>query len=268
MGSLESIDSFILLLKEGVIIKTFIIQTIDKQVVHDFSFHLIEAIKYNNWYNDEKVYDYFLQDTYYLPLDSNNEPYKEDVEGIIPVGSVEFVLEYLKRYHNISNVKPINIPLELMNVNYLNRRVFYENEIDDIPYLPTDIFFIKSADKIKGYKEIIRLKNIPQGHYIISDLINIDSEWRAFVFNDNLVGLQNYQGEFTIFPDVDLIQKMIFDYKGKNPAYTLDIGINQEGTFLIEVHDFFSCGLYGFNDYIALPRMFIATWNKLINQFK
>ena len=95
-------------------------------------------------------------------------------------------------------------------------------------------------------------------------MIDIDSEWRVFVFNQTLYGIQNYSGDFTMFPDVKLIKEMIKNYNN-NGAYTLDIGINNDGTFIIECHDFFSCGLYGFSDYKMLPLMFINTWNKLIN---
>ena len=98
---------------------------------------------------------------------------------------------------------------------------------------------------------------------MVSEYIDIDSEWRAFVFNNELVGLHNYSGDFTIFPDVKLIKIMIKDFN-YNGAYTLDIGVNLKGTFIIECHDFFSCGLYGFEDYKLLPKMFISTWNKLI----
>jgi len=93
-------------------IKTFLIQTIDNMVAHDFSFTLIEAIKYHNWYQNKKVYDYFLQEDIKLPLDEDDKPYKDDLEEIIPVGSVEFVLKYLNDYYNINNIKPFNIPLQ------------------------------------------------------------------------------------------------------------------------------------------------------------
>ena len=48
----------------------------------------------------------------------------------------------------------------------------------------------------------------------------------------------------------------------KNEAYTLDFSISKEhGTFVLEAHRFYSCGLYGFSDYQILPWMFIRTWN-------
>jgi len=79
-----------------------------------------------------------------------------------------------------------------------------------------------------------------------------------------LVGLQNYTGDFTMFPNVNKINEMIQTYKSSPVAYTLDIGINDKDTFVIEVHDFFSCGLYGFSNHKILPFMFSKWFNNHI----
>jgi hypothetical protein len=258
---------------EAILIKTFLIQTVDDMVVHDFSFTLIEAIKYHNWYygrDNEKVYDYILQENTKLPTDEHGKPYKDDIEGIIPIGTVEFVLEYINKYYSIDNIKPINIPIELRQWKYTKRRIITNKELDEVPYLPSEKCFVKSASKIKELTDTVQYKNIPKNkELLISELVDIESEWRAFVFNSRLVGLQNYSGDFAMFPDVELIESMINNYKMCPAAYTLDVGINNEqGTFIIEVHDFFSCGLYGFSDHRILPKMFISTWNKLIGKTK
>ena len=244
-------------------IKTFFIQTINNRVTHDFSFTLIETINYHNWYENKQVYDYILLEDIELSLDDNGKPY-DDLEGIVPIGSVEFVLKYLNDYYNISNIKPLNIPKQLMKPEYLKRWVkIHQNNSNTINAGDTPIF-VKDNTKIKGWTNIVEYNRVfPPGEYLISEYIEIDSEWRAFIFNNRLIGLQNYSGDFTIFPDVELIKKMIFDFNYPS-AYTLDVGINDKGTFVIECHDFFSCGLYGFSDYKVLPLMFINTWNKLI----
>lgn len=232
--------------------RTFLIQTIDNKVKHDFSFQLLEAIDYQNWYCNEKRYDVILSENC-------------DIENCIPVGAVEFVLLYLKKHYGIEGVKPINIPPELMNLTFLKRHV----EIVDTEKSPVLIkdkpLFIKDNNKIKGFADIITDGSRLKGEYLVSEVINIDSEWRAFVYRSRLVGLQNYSGDFTLFPDVTLINDMIQTYSQCPPAYTLDVGINKEkGTFLIEVHNFFSCGLYGFHDHRILPQMFIQSFQSLI----
>ena len=37
---------------------------------------------------------------------------------------------------------------------------------------------------------------------------------------------------------------------------TKNTKVNEKETFIIEVHDFYSCGLYGFNQLNRLPYMF------------
>ena len=247
-------------------IKTFLIQTIENRVVHDFSFVLIEAINYHNWYNNEKTYDYMLRNNTCIPIeiDKYGNPYEKDSNDIVPIGSVEFVLDFLNRYYNINNVKPLNIPQELRKPEYLKRWIVEKTTDWDTINAGNISFFVKDNSKIKGWTNIVEPnRSYPPGDYLISELIDIDSEWRAFVFNKELVGLQNYSGNFTMFPNVELIKEMIKDYNN-NGSYTLDVGINDKGTFVIECHDLFSCGLYGFADYKLLPLMFINTWNKLI----
>lgn len=215
----------------------FLIQTINKKIVHDFSFTLLETIRYNNWINNTNSYEYELSD-------------KIKEIGGVPVGSVEFVCEYLSKYHNKIPI-PINVPQCLFS--YANRKIINGTEKDIFKNL-----FVKSNDKIKSFTKIT--DNAPPGNYQISELIKIDSEYRCFVFRNKLVGMQNYSGNFTIFPNISIIEKMINDYKNECPvSYTLDVGINKNGTFVIEVHDFFSCGLYGFSEHKIYSQM-LSNW--------
>jgi hypothetical protein len=44
------------------------------------------------------------------------------------------------------------------------------------------------------------------------------------------------------------------------------VGINNTGTFVIECHDFFSCGLYGFAENRFLPYMFANAFYDIVNK--
>lgn len=232
----------------------FLIQTIDGQVKHDFSFALIEAIEYQNWLNEG---------THTYELIELEDILEHDFTGYIPSGTVQFVQEYLDLYHEITHIRPINIPNELLRDEYLKRNITYKLKGS---YIFDKDKFVKSDTEIKGVTEITRNLDIPDdGRYLVSDVIDIDSEWRAFVFNGKLVGLKNYLGDFTLMPDVSLVIKMIKDYKESPPAYTLDVGVNlKDETFLIEAHNFFSCGTYGFSDNRILPQMFASSFRHLI----
>lgn len=216
----------------------FLIQTMNGKVKHDFSFTLIESIEFQNWIRNDKSIKFKLTDEKTKP-------------GYIPIGSVEFVSKYIYDYYGLTP-KPINIPIELIDENWTSRTVINGTEKDI-----KGEKFVKSNDKIKSFTEIC--KSAPEGNYQISDVINIQSEWRAFVYKKQLVGLQNYSGKFDIFPNVEKIEEMIFYYKSQPVAYTLDVGISHGETVIIEVHDFFSCGLYGFSDHNILPFMF-SNW--------
>ena len=81
---------------------------------------------------------------------------------------------------------------------------------------------------------------------LLSDPIDIVSEYRCFVHEDELKGIQYYLGDFTVYPNTEYIKEMISSYMSPNCAYTLDVGITTSGeTLLIEVNDMWAIGSYG-----------------------
>lgn len=223
----------------------FLIQTINSQVKYDFSFNLVEAVRYAEWWSGEDCQHAII---------FNAEPV---MPGCIPVGSVEFVLEYMKNFENVNpnTIKPTNVPKELFISKYLKRACWYSKKEKLKIEKP---IFVKSADKYKLFADIVSsIDEVPNGNLFCSQKVKIDSEWRAFIYNKRLVGLNNYGGDFATFPDILLIKEMINAYEKCPNAYTLDVGINETGTFIIEVHPFVSCGLYGFAELKILPAMFI-----------
>ena len=229
----------------------FLIQTVNDEIIHDFSFQLKEAIRYRNWYYNSNI----------DMIEYTNSVTPEYKEGYCPIGSVEFVSYYLEKYFN-KQLKPINVPESLYK--YANRRIVVGNEDS---YVGDGSVFAKSHDKIKRFADIINPGYIlDPGEYQFSGVIDIESEWRCFVYNKELVGLQNYSGDFTLFPDVSVIKEMINDYNNQPVAYTLDVGVVGATTFIIEVHDFFSCCLYGFCDNRILPLMFYRWFYNFVNE--
>jgi hypothetical protein len=252
----------------------FLIQKINGKIVHDFSFTLLQTIEFKNWLarnnkNERVLIKYF---------DSTSEAvdfkFKPVQKHYVPVGTVEFVTKFLEHFYGLSP-KPRNVPEELFP--YADRHIFNGTEAY---FSHCGKSFIKSNDKIKGTCGIFNQSetvNLPAGNYQFSSVITIDSEWRAFVYNNKLVGLQCYAGEFTLFPNVDIIKDIIKVYKSAPVAYTLDVGVRKIGdnhntTFIIEVHDFFSCGLYGFNDIKYLSMLHNWFWQyiqiEMVNQYK
>jgi len=265
----------------------FLIQKINGKVIHDFSFTLLESIRFNNWFHNNNDMKFKFVNTFDViePSDIYPMPFKPYHKEYIPIGSVDFVIDYLMHFYNL-NPKPINVPKELFHhpsFDFTNRHIFNGNHMDleDLK----GKYFLKSNDSIikKNNTYIANcpdMSNIPAGNYQISEFIDIESEWRAFVYQGKLVGLQNYTGDFTKFPSVFKINEMINAYKSAPIAYTLDVGVGAEmydndnglflgnETFVIECHDFFSCGLYGFADHNILPNMFNRWFNEYIKKNK
>ena len=246
----------------------FLIQKINNQIRHDFSFTIHESARFQNWLHREKHISFRYQNTIADDKDVI-EPFefKKYHRNYIPIGSVEFVIQFLEHFHGLTPT-PLNVPSSLFF--FAGRGIFNGTEKD--VNIPCDRTFVKSNDKIKGFQTVLRGivedEKVPPGNYQISDAININSEWRVFVYKDKMVGLQHYVGEFTLFPDVKEIKRMIEVFKDSPIAYTLDVGVSDVGTFVIEVHDFFSCGLYGFSNHAILPQMFGRWFTQYVNKNK
>ncbi len=226
----------------------FLLQSVEGEIEHDFVFACIEALKYQNWLG-RGYHHWILRDSI-----------KDAYAGYVPVGSVEFVQEYLEQFHG-QTVKPRNVPRELATHEFAGRHIVNGTEKD----VPTYKWFAKDTDTIKA-PYVIDEKDLKPGNYQFSNYIEFTSEWRAFVWRNELVGLQNYSGDFTQFPSVDRIHAMMLAFNGPC-AYTLDVGMYMGDTFVVEVHDFFSCGLYGFSDSI-LPIMLGGWFNEFLRNNK
>jgi hypothetical protein len=230
----------------------FIVQKIDGEIRHDFAFTLLESIRYRNWLRRNTGDEIVVEYNYTNGEKDSPIYFKSSHKDCVPIGSVEFVKAHLMQFYGLEP-KPINIPNELLGEQFMKRFVFNGTEKEVVGEK-----FVKSNDTIKGFAEFVDdMVDVPEGNYQISDVISIDSEWRAFVYRKKLIGLQNYSGDFTLFPNPEVIKDMIDAYKSAPISYTLDVAVQRIGdyhknTVVIEVHDFFSCGLYGFNDnYLA-----------------
>ena len=239
----------------------FLIQKINGEIRHDFVYVLMESIRFRNWLQNAEKIKYRFFDTTEDGVDFKFKPLHRHY---VPVGTVEFVSSFINHFYGLTP-KPMNVPWELrVYPLFSKRRITDCTDVEVMTLKNTVKLFVKSNDKIKGYSEIIDTSKefqVPAGNYQISDyLTGIESEWRAFVYNDILVGLQNYCGEFTLFPNPETIKNMIKAFKSAPIAYTLDVGVRnvdyyQKETIIIEAHDFFSCGLYGFSNLAIYPQM-------------
>lgn len=215
---------------------------------------LYKLLNLYSWRNLDKTY--IVSD---IDLVAVLDGYK-DKSKLIPVGNLDFIrksLEVILGKQEVS-MKPIEVPEVLRK--YTNRRyeILTGKKIKELEY-DTSKLFIKDADTLKRWNSLLYKGNSvahlleDDTFYIVSDYIDIVSEYRVFVKNDEILACQNYLGDALVFPDADKIREMVISYKEdrKRPrAYTLDVAVSmfmgELMTVPLEIHPFVSCGLYGF----------------------
>ncbi len=174
----------------------------------------------------------------------------------IVVAFIEDTVKYFKRL-GIPEPKPINIPPCLMG--YTKRKIRYMTmgEFKADTQLPV---FVKPNGRVKEFASGVITKqenkrfllgDVPdETEVLVSDVIDIVSEYRCYVINNDLKSINYYLGDFRVFPDVTIIDEAIAVYAPESPsAYSIDFGVTSEGdTVLIECQDAWSIGNYGMED--------------------
>jgi len=211
----------------------------------------------------------------------NEVPFRFDDDDKIPlvIGCIESVKTYLTKW-GIKVPEPLHIPQELLY--WTNRKIVettlgeFKNKKSKYP-IPT---FIKSHE----------LKLFPSGvineessrsdlmfpypddtKIILSNVVEIISEYRCFVTKGKLIGIQFYQGDFMTYPNIDNIISMINSYSNCPISYTLDVAViwqnNHYETVLIECNDGWSVGTYGLDGEKTI-KFFQNRWLELTKDVK
>jgi hypothetical protein len=99
----------------------------------------------------------------------------------------------------------------------------------------------------------------------VSDIVNFVTEYRCFVFENELVDVKHYNGDWTVTPDRNLVHEAVTASIGKLPsAYSLDFGVDVNGrTLLVEANDAYALGCYGLNP-CMYARMIETRWEQLV----
>jgi len=86
----------------------------------------------------------------------------------------------------------------------------------------------------------------PDTRVIISEPLEIVSEWRTFIHNRKMIDCRSYAGDFRAQPDYQFIQANIDTYEDSPVAYTLDVAVLKDSrTVVMEFDDFWAVGAYG-----------------------
>jgi len=237
----------------------FLVQKVDNKIVHDYAFELVQAKEYFDWRRIDKLSIRYLNYVNLLGTTVKNP------DRYIPVGEVGFVAAYIQQFYPqaADALRPLNVPPELFP--YAGRTIVNVDSVEDLDVFKTPRLFVKSNKRIKWPGNGPVPVDVDMGMLLgcqVSEVVEVGSEWRVFVFRNQIRHIANYGGECTLFPDAVSIKSMIGTYAEKAPvAYTLDVGVKPGGeTFVMECHRFFSCGLYGFNDHAVIPYMLSQAW--------
>ena len=242
----------------------FLCEKQDNKIVHDFVFALTLAKDFYAWQHDERLTLKFLN----YPSLMGTAVANPDM--YVPAGSVAFVEAYLKQFYPKATkaLEPLNVPECLFP--FAGREIINIAANARLPLtLPKGQLYMKSNSKIKALSNGVAPPDADASAFLghqVSQVIDVDSEWRAFVFHDKIEYIANYGGDPTIFPAIDTVKEMVKAFSPEAPvAYTLDVGVNWKQTFVIECHRFYSCGLYGFSDLKLLPKMLSQAWFEIKN---
>lgn len=237
----------------------------------DFKIELIKSKEYWEWRNCGKSIDQLTEiNLFYEGQDLRNIP----IKSICPVGRIDFVLDWFNLFWKNIVIKPKNIPTELLS--YSNRKILNLNKHEDLrEFNHGDYVFVKSRDILKSkYNGIYIVGEDKLNNLLISENLqiseyidNVISEWRFFIYNKRIIDFKCYLGDSFFIPNKETILSIINDYKTSPISYTLDVMVTEKDTDLLEIHDFFSCGLYGFSDYSKYPFM-LYRWFKEITANK
>ena len=203
----------------------------------------------------------------------------------IPVGDLYFVKYFLSKFCKVSQMNPIEVPIELQDYSIVKRNY----SIVKGKNLPkTGRYFVKDVSNLKNFSyqgnieflfpseynkntenniyipdNTIKLK--PECLYQVSEIVEFISEYRCFIRNGKVLGIQFYIGDPLVTLSEYMIKEMqtwALRYSSSKYAprsYSMDVGVIEKNgkkqMALIGIHPITSLGLYGFYNN-SLPDMY------------
>jgi hypothetical protein len=153
----------------------------------------------------------------------------------IIVGSVEVCKQWLI---NGEFTIPEAPDLKIFD-SYLGR----EHSVCDINIITTFPIFVKPYKDIKAFNGFVAydkfdlqvFSNSYQGLVSIQTVVDIVSEYRAYICNNEVLGIKHYNGDPLIFPNAQVLRecfKLGAD-NIDNHSYTLDFGVLLDGSTIL-----------------------------------
>lgn len=172
----------------------------------------------------------------------------------VPLGDIPNISEWLEFFYG-KKMQPIEAPKILRRPEFLNRNYTILQARNLHGLLQDKQFFIKNCSKLKAGScnadVPTALKTMftdikETDWFVISDIVDVQSEWRVYVIDEKIVNICNYDGKPDIMPDVNVIKKMMAMYHTVNhpKSYVLDVMLHDGKTSILEIQPFCAVGLY------------------------
>jgi hypothetical protein len=162
---------------------------------------------------------------------------------------------------------------------YLKRNIHettLSNLITESNHTDLSHIFIKPKGKSKLFtgfvvnsnEDLFALFNLSKNtRLFVSSVVEWSSEFRVFVNNSTIVGIQHYDGNPEYAIDLSVVKKAINDLKNSTEntrGYALDFGVLSNGeTALVEWNDGYALGSYGL-DKEVYTELILSRWNEIM----
>ena len=100
---------------------------------------------------------------------------------------------------------------------------------------------------VSVFRDLIRTASLPNDFPVLmQDVVRLESEWRVFILQCEVLGVGHYYGDPLRFPDAEVIKQLLQIQQNPVAAYGLDVGVTATGqTLLVELNDGYALGHYG-----------------------
>lgn len=196
--------------------------------------------------------------------------------GVVPVGSVEFVLECME-WGGI--LPPHNISYSILPEWTLDRNIHIAKTYDIESYKGK---FVKPAGQYKLFtgfvykdasdmdehdlEQLEALKSLPNMDIYVSDVVDFEQEYRCYIHKGEIVGVSRYdqteEPDIEVFP-VDYVYRVIRETASQPVAYSIDVGFVNDEPLVVECNDCWALGFYKPMDEEKYIQMLVDRWNEI-----
>ena len=101
-----------------------------------------------------------------------------------------------------------------------------------------------------------------------SEKVNFLAEWRIWILDGKIIGINPYRGRWDLYPDPKVLQQAVNAYHSAPRAYALDFGItDKRETLLVEVSDAYALSSFGL-DSVLYTKILMTRWQELTSTIK